>query len=122
VNEIDNGELELEDFAGGYRQSSGLVLSTAPYGEDSFFLGYNDDGYIWRHNGNADLEGYLFVGGSVLSLDITPDQKYLLAATSQGQVIKFKFADKKGENLITNLDVVDEKRYLFFHGYSPMVW
>lgn len=122
VSDINTGDLELTSFAGGYRQAPGVICSVAPYSDNSFAIGMFDDGYIWVHNDDSSLKGYLYVGGTVSSMDRTPDGKYLIVSTNQGQIVKFKIGDKKGDNLITNLNVVDEKRYLFFNGYQPLVW
>ncbi|MCF6297864.1 MAG: hypothetical protein L3J08_07770 [Flavobacteriaceae bacterium] len=122
VADIDNGALELDNFAGGYRQAPGVVSSVSPYDEDSFALGMSDDGYIWVNNSDSSLKGYLFVGGRIVAMDKTLDGKYLFVATNQGQVIKFEIGTEKGENLITNLNIVDQKRFLFFNGYEPLVW
>jgi len=122
VSDIDNGEMDLESFAGGYRQAPGVVSSVVSYDEKSFALGMSNDGYIWVHNDDSNLKGYLFVGGTITSLDKTADGDCLIAATNQGQIIKFKIGDTKGENLITNLKIEDQKRYLFMNGFKPMVW
>lgn len=94
-----------------------------------FYYGSND-GYIWlRLNCNDKYVGYLFVGGTPLSIDIIGST--MVIGTSTGQIIKYKWEPQKmeeGKNpridplRITNLPLRDEKRYLFPMGESPLIW
>ncbi len=104
------------------------IFSMYPSGQ-GFYLGAND-GYIWRKIVYNEAD-YLYIGGTVMSIDISPDNSYLIAGTHSGQVVVFRWDDREQEEgknprvdpyLITNIPVVDEKRYIFMAGHDPMVW
>jgi antitoxin component YwqK of YwqJK toxin-antitoxin module len=120
MNSLNDGNIELDDFAGGYRQANGLVLSASPFG-DGFILG-GTDGYLWWCGDGTELKGYLHVGGSVTSIDTTANEKHLIVGTSQGQIIKYDIIGERGKGIITNMNIRDVKRYLFFKTFEPMVW
>ena len=120
VSQIENGDDELDNFAGGYRQAPGRVLAACPI-EDGFGLGV-DGGYVWWQGPDASLKGYVHLGGEITAMDITPDKKYLVVGTNQGQVVNYAFISERGIGMITNMNLKDEKRYLFFRTFAPMVW
>lgn len=96
--------------------------------KDHFILGMSDK-YVWLQNTAHNKSPYVYVGGAgnfgqVTSMDISPDQSKLYVGTDYGVLWTFSFLPegKRGENIITNMNVKDEKRYLFLHSYEPMIW
>ncbi len=97
-----------------------------------YYLGSNN-GYIWYKYYRGDFQiGYLHIGGTIMSMDLSEDRKTLVVGTYSGQVVKLVYAgddtmtrdknNRKDPYLITNLAWVDEKRYLFWRGMEPMKW
>ena len=120
VEQIEDGELELDNFAGAYAQMVGMVHSVCPL-EDGFAIG-NNKGYIWHYNGDSQLMGHTHIGGTIKSMDISPDKKYIVIGTNEGQVIRLKCITERGKGMITDMNVEDIQRYIFFRSYEPMVW
>jgi len=120
TSQIEDGEKELDNFAGGYRQAPGMVLAACEI-EDGFALGVNK-GYIWWHGPDSSLQGYVHISGEITSIDITADKTHMVVANNQGQIVKYSFIDKKGTGMITNMNLKDEKRYLFLKTFNPLVW
>lgn len=97
--------------------------------QNGLLLGAND-GYIWFHT-NDNKTKYIYIGGTIMSMDMSADKKHMLVSTSCGQIVllsceKFDFDNSKNPctdpYLISNLPVIDEKRYLFVSGCQPLVW
>lgn len=97
------------------------VYSIAPM-EDGYLLGDNN-GYIWymAFNGLKQI-WYLHAGSTITSMDISRDKKTLAVGTYAGYVIKFRLDDEKDPHLITDTIADDERRWIFWNGYQPMVW
>lgn len=114
-----------------YIDESNWIYSILPsaYG---YFLGAKN-GYIWLkyYRGTHQL-GYIFIGGTIMSMDLSGPRKILTVATYSGQIVRLKW-ESEGESdfknnyrkdpyLITNLPLVDKKRYLFWKDKKPMIW
>lgn len=102
-------------------------------------LGCND-GYIWYKGINGLHYGFLYVGGTVMDIDISDDRNTMVAASYSGQVIVysckdllfdgtelFRYAENRENKrpddfAITNTAYKDVKRYLFFKGQHPKIW
>ena len=102
-------------------------------------LGCND-GYIWYKGTYGQYYGHLFVGGTVMDLDISDDRMTMVAASYSGQVIVyrvnkdelfggslFRYAETREQvrpdtYAITNTAYRDVKRYLFLSGMHPKIW
>ena len=113
----------IEGFAGGIAQEPGRVQAIASFGA-GFLLGF-DNGYVrWMGAGGDDLEllGYVFVGGSVLALDVSRDQRSFTVATDAGVVSRFSLADTPARNLIANFRLSDDARTCFFRTFPPLRW
>ncbi|WP_118972808.1 toxin-antitoxin system YwqK family antitoxin [Taibaiella koreensis] len=96
--------------------------------KDHFIIGMSDK-YVWIQEINKNTQKYIYVGGegqfgSVTSIDMNPDQTRLYVATDFGAVLCFSFLPEteRGEGIITNMNVKDEKRYLFLNSFEPMAW
>lgn len=94
-----------------------------------FYLGSND-GYLWLKITDQEAS-YVHLGGTIMSIDVAPDRQHIVVGTFSGQVILLRWQDVvpvEGKNmrvdpyLITNLPVVDEKRYLFRTDNEPLIW
>jgi hypothetical protein len=112
----------IENFGGGIAQEPGRVQVIASFGE-GFLLGF-DNGYV-RWMGTADnlqLLGYVFVGGSVLAIDVSADQRSFTVATDAGVVSRFSLADTLARNLIASIPLSDDARTCFFRTFAPMRW
>lgn len=131
-------------FASGYNADDTLnyvdlkkwVFSIGLYSW-GYGLGCND-GYIWFKYFNGYQYGYLHVGGTVMSIDFSDDRKIMAVASYDGQVILYDVElfpngsifrmeanredKRKDDYAITNTSLVDQKRFLFWHGHEPMVW
>ncbi len=122
-------------------ESQSLVTDDTPVifslaGEIQSFSEVNDEiiaatnkKYIWKGLGNGNKLEYCFLGGSmnngnVTSMELSPDQSKVYIGTDFGNIFCFSFLDKdeRGKNLLTNMNIKDEKRYLFLHSFEPMVW
>ncbi|MGE3769245.1 MAG: hypothetical protein AB7L94_43735, partial [Kofleriaceae bacterium] len=114
----------IESFDGGIAQEQGRVQAIASFGA-GFLLGF-DNGYVrWmgcKSDDNLQLLGYVFVGGSVLAIDVSPDQRSFTVATDAGVVSRFSLADKPARNLIANIPLSDDARTCFFRTYPPLRW
>ncbi|MDR2920425.1 MAG: hypothetical protein LBV72_13815 [Tannerella sp.] len=119
---------EMDSEAIWVIDDSKWIFSMYPSGQ-GFYLGAND-GYIWRKMVYNEAD-YLYIGGTIMSIDISPDNSYLIAGTHSGQVVVLRWDEREQEEgknprvdpyLITNLPVIDEKRYVFMAGHDPMVW
>ena len=99
-----------------------------------YYLGANN-GYIWiKHYCAVHQWGYIHIGGTIMSMDISEDRKTLITATSGGQIVQLKWErdgegeldlkinNRKDPFLITNFPWADKKRYLFWKGKKPMIW
>jgi hypothetical protein len=98
------------------------VQVIASFGE-GFLLGF-DNGYV-RWMGTADnlqLLGYVFVGGSVLAIDVSADQRSFTVATDAGVVSRFSLAETLARNLIASIPLSDDARTCFFRTFAPMRW
>jgi hypothetical protein len=113
------------------------VFSAANYGW-GYGLGCND-GYIWFKGFYGWHYGFLYIGGTVMDIDISEDRKTMVVASYSGQVIIYNcdgllFGDslfrydanresKRPDDFsITNTAYKDMKRYLFFKGQHPKIW
>ncbi|KQB42636.1 hypothetical protein [Flavobacterium aquidurense] len=94
-----------------------------------FYLGSND-GYLWLKVSD-EKSHYTHIGGTIMSIDVAPDRQHIVLGTASGQIIVLRWENitpVEGKNnrvdpyLITNLPVVDEKRYLFRNGNEPLIW
>lgn len=115
-----------------YIDESNWIYSILPSAL-GYFLGANN-GYIWfKYYRGIHQLGYIHIGGTIMSMDLSGDRKTLIVATYSGQIVQLKwesegeidFKDnnrKKDTFLITDLPLVDKKRYLFWKGKKPMIW
>lgn len=112
----------IENFDGGIAQEPGRVQVIASFGE-GFLLGF-DNGYVrWMGTAeNLQLLGYVFVGGSVLALDVSPDQRSFTVATDAGVVSRFSLAATPARNLVASIPLSDEARTCFFRTFAPLRW
>jgi hypothetical protein len=113
---------EIEEFSGGIARERGRVQVIASF-DKGYLLGF-DNGYV-RYFGveeNAQLLGYLFVGGSILDIDVAADQKSFVVASDAGLVSRFTVADLASSNLITTMPVKDDARVGFFRTWPPLRW
>jgi antitoxin component YwqK of YwqJK toxin-antitoxin module len=113
---------EIEEFSGGISRERGRVQVIASF-DQGFLLGF-DNGYV-RYYGveeNGQLLGYLFVGGSILDIDVAADQKSFVVASDSGLVSKFTVADIASSNLITTMKIADTARVGFFRTWPPLRW
>ncbi len=102
-----------------------------------YALGDNN-GYVWFNNyGTYHPWGYLHVGATVMSMDMTADRKKLVIANYSGEVIVYElglFSDGKmfrnKDNItdaaidayaITNMQVKEISRYIFHEG-TLLLW
>ncbi|KQO28632.1 hypothetical protein ASF10_22665 [Flavobacterium sp. Leaf82] len=94
-----------------------------------FYLGSND-GYLWLKVSD-EKSYYTHIGGTIMSIDVASDRQHIVLGTVSGQIIVLRWENVEpieGKNirvdpyLITNLPVVDEKRYLFMSGNEPLIW
>jgi hypothetical protein len=97
--------------------------------ENGILLGAND-GYIWFHT-NDDKTKYIYIGGTIMSIDLSSDKKHMVVSTHSGQIVllsceTFDFDNSKNPctdpYLISNLPVIDEKRYVFMPDSDPLIW
>lgn len=98
------------------------------------FVQGGNDGYIWIKWAHNSPPMYIHVGGTILSMDFSKDRNRLVVGTHTGQVVVLKFREdmpavpaegttgRVDPYLITNLSVVDEKRYLFMTDEQPLIW
>lgn len=113
---------EIEEFSGGIAREHGRVQVIASF-DQGFLLGF-DNGYV-RYYGveeNGQVLGYLFVGGSILDIDVAPDQQSFVVASDSGLVSRFTISDIASSNLITTMKVKDEARTAFFRTWPPLRW
>lgn len=112
----------IENFDGGIAQEPGRVQAIASFG-DGFLLGF-DNGYVrWMGtNDNLELLGYVFVGGSVLAIDASADQRSFTVGTDAGVVSRFTLADKPARNLIATIPLTDDARTCFLRTFPPLRW
>ncbi len=97
------------------------VFSIAPMPE-GYLLGDNN-GYIWYMAFDGpQLIGYVHLGSTIMSMDITEDKKTLVVGTYAGYVVKLSLGEIKDPNLITNIDIKEEERWIFWNGQKPMIW
>ena len=113
---------EIEEFGGGIARERGRVTAIASFGK-GFLLGF-DNGYIrWMGvDDNAELLGYVYVGGSIYDIDVAPDQQSFVVASDSGLVSRFALAEAPSSNLITTMPLKDESRTAFFRTFPPMRW
>lgn len=113
---------EIDEFAGGIAQEPGRVQTIAAFG-NGFLLGF-DNGYVrWMGvDDNLELLGYVFVGGSILDIDVAADQRSFVVASDSGLVSRFTLADAASPNLITTMPIVDDSRVGFFRTFPPVRW
>ena len=133
-----------KDFkASGYEGDDSLeyidernwIYSILPF-PNAYMLGANN-GYIWFMGaGGVQTLGYIHIGGTIMSMDMSEDRKTIVVASYSGQIVLLKNeynAEKDGEYswkknnrkdpyLITSLPHVDRRRYLFWKGKKPMIW
>lgn len=121
-----------------YVDDARWVFSSGNYSW-GYALGCND-GYIRFVGYNGYVNGYLFVGGTVMDIDFSEDRRTMAVASYSGQVILFNCSSflHGGNSLfrtdatreetrpdpyaITNSAFVDIKRHLFWTGHNPMIW
>ena len=113
---------EIEEFSGGVSRERGVVTTIAAFRE-GFLLGF-DNGYIrWMGvEDNAQLLGYLFVGGRICDIDVAGDHGSFVVASDAGTVTRFTMADQASSNLITTMPVKDDSRAAFFRTWPPLRW
>lgn len=113
---------EIESFSGGVSRERGRVTTIASFGK-GFLLGF-DNGYIrWMGvDDDGELLGYLFAGGSILDIDVAPDQRSFVVASDSGLVTRFTVGDVAASNLITTMPVTDESRVALFRTWPPLRW
>lgn len=118
--DLEDGE--MEGFPGGIAQENGVVNTIASFGA-GYLLGY-DNGYIrWMGlEENTQLLGYLFVGGAIRHIDVSPDQQGFVVASDSGLVAEYRLAPKASKNLVTTMQVEDKSCAAFFRTFEPMIW
>lgn len=112
----------IEELAGGIARERGRVQAIASFGK-GFLLGF-DNGYIrWMGvDDNAELLGYVFVGGSIQDIDVAADGRSFVVASDAGLVSRFVLADEPSSNLITTMPLADASRTAFFRTWPPLRW
>lgn len=112
----------IDAFSGGIAQEPGRVQVIASFGE-GFLLGF-DNGYVrWMGtNDNLELLGYVFVGGSVLAIDVSADQRSFTVGTDAGVVSRFSLAQTPARNLIASMPLSDDARTVFLRTFPPLRW
>jgi photosystem II stability/assembly factor-like uncharacterized protein len=95
--------------------------SAAPLG-DGWLLG-DRGGYVWCLDGAGKQKWYLFVGSSITAMNVSPDQKTLLLGSYAGYVIEIDLAASgRDPMLLTNGNVKETARWVFWRGHDPMIW
>jgi hypothetical protein len=112
---------DITEFGGGIARERGRVQTIASFRE-GFLLGF-DNGYIrWMGvDDNAQLLGYLFVGGSILDIDVAADEQSFAVACDSGLVSRFVVGEASA-NLISTMPLADAQRVGFFRTYPPLRW
>lgn len=118
--------LQLDGYEGDealdYIDERFWVFSMAPI-DGGYILGANN-GYLWAHafEGNKQL-WYCHIGSTIMSLDISEDRKTLAVGTFSGQVILLRFGGGHDPGqLISDTEVIEERRWVFWPGSAPMAW
>ncbi len=120
LDDLEDGE--IEGFGGGIAQEGGVVNVVASFGK-GFLLGY-DNGYVrWMGvEENVQLLGYLFVGGSVRHIDVSPDQESFVVASDSGLVAEYRMGKGGTRNLVTTMPLQDVGCAAFFRTFEPILW
>ena len=80
-------------------------------------------GYIWARDFDGEQLWYLFVGSSILALDVSPDGKRLLVGSYAGYVIELDLhASTPEPMLLTNAPVKELARWALWRGHEPLIW
>ena len=92
--------------------------------EDRFLIGMTDS-YVWSQGINENTQQYLFCGldgtyGEITCLEVSESE--IFVGTNYGAVWRLSLSDKAGEGFITNMNLRDERRYLFLDTFRPMIW
>ena len=128
LEEAGDGELELDitPAHAALSPDDAVLAVSGQWGNESptrygFVLGGPDR--IQRLHTDA----FVFVGASgtwtdILSLDVTPDGKQILVGTNAGTIWRLSVADERGRGFLTNMNLKDERRYLFLRSFAPMIW
>ncbi len=79
-----------------------------------------DDGYLGGVRG-ALGNGQVYVGGSILALDASPDGQELLVGSDTGLLTRLRLGAGRASNLIVvDLEVQDAGRVAFWRSYPPL--
>ncbi len=97
------------------------LFSAAPL-TDAYLLG-DRGGYVWCIGVDGKQRFYLFLGSSLTAMDVTPDKKTLLVGSIAGYVIEIDLtAPGRDPMLLTNGNVKETARWIFWRGHDPMIW
>lgn len=121
----------LENQPGTHSMRSDVVHSAGEL-DDQFLVGMGDC-YLWVQGINANTQQFVFLGGrgqlgGVTAVDFDPETRELLAGTEFGAVWRLQVPttlqrlEQPSDRFLTNLNVTDQRRYLFLKTYAPMVW
>lgn len=98
------------------------VFAMAPL-DEGYALGANN-GYIWAHafDGRKQL-WFCHLGSTLTAMDISEDRNTLVVGTYSGQVIVLRLDQKHDPGqLISDRDVREERRWVFWPGGPPIAW
>ncbi|QLC65917.1 hypothetical protein LPB248_06345 [Flavobacterium sp. LPB0248] len=119
---------DIEDDSISVIEDRRWIFSMYP-SEHGFFLGAND-GYLWHKLNNEKIK-YAYIGGTIMSIDISQDKKHIVVSNECGQIFLLQYDSEnlnKDSNtctdpyLISNLPLIDKKRYFFLADCQPLIW
>ena len=89
--------------------------------EEGMILG-DANGYLWHRKGHDSFIWYCFVGSTICAMDVSKDGKTLVVSTYAGIVHKLNLDGEKDPYRIATANIEEERRWLFWKDYEPMVW
>jgi hypothetical protein len=116
----------LENYEGSFSARSATLGAVWELGSE-FVIGMSDC-YVWRQAVNQNTQDFVYVGcggevGDVTSIDVTPDGRELIVGTNFGAVWRLGLnGPSRPTGFLTNMKVVDLRRYLFLQSFQPLVW
>jgi hypothetical protein len=89
--------------------------------DEGWILG-DRNGYLWHVDTAGTTTGYVHLGSTCLSLDVSADGRRVLAGMFAGHLVELAYGGDRSIDLITNMKLAERRRWVFTDRHGPVRW